>query len=310
VGSGTYNPLTITNNTTSSDAFMVRLIDNVYDKGTTGRALTTPRVVRTWFVDKIGGPANTGTGINMNFEWYSNEVDGSIGTYRLYHFNGNKWEKQTAGNYRNYGRDRFLSYRGYTGTFSPFGLGDEVTLLPVNWLSVGCNRLNDKQALVQWSTASETQSDSFVVERSINGQTYSRVGAVKAAGNSSEPRHYSLTDNKAPGARAFYRIKQTDVDGESSNSEVCSVLASDAVGNEIEVYPNPAADMLTVKNNAEEDEVLNLRLTDIAGKEVLRVRSEQKITAIATQKLKPGVYLLSVEGLEGMRLVKKVMICR
>jgi hypothetical protein len=310
VGAGTYNPLTIKNNTTSSDAFMVRLIDNVYDKGTTGRALTTPRVVRTWFVDKIGGPANTGTGINMNFEWYSNEVDGSIGTYRLYHFNGNKWEKQTAGNYRNYGRDRFLSYRGYTGTFSPFGLGDEVTLLPVNWLSVGCNRLNDKQALVQWSTASETQSDSFVVERSINGQTYSRVGAVKAAGNSSEPRHYSLTDNKAPGARAFYRIKQTDVDGESSNSEVCSVLASDAVGNEIEVYPNPAADMLTVKNNAEEDEVLNLRLTDIAGKEVLRVRSEQKITAIATQKLKPGVYLLSVEGLEGMRLVKKVMICR
>jgi hypothetical protein len=88
------------------------------------------------------------------------------------------------------------------------------------------------------------------------------------------------------------------------------VLASDAVGNEIEVYPNPAADMLTVKNNAEEDEVLNLRLTDIAGKEVLRVRSEQKITAITTQKLKPGVYLLSVEGLEGMRLVKKVMICR
>jgi hypothetical protein len=185
-----------------------------------------------------------------------------------------------------------------------------VVLLPVNWLSMGCSRVNEKQALVQWATASETQSDSFVVERSLNGQNFTRVGAVKAAGNSSEPRHYSLTDAKAPGARAFYRVKQTDVDGESSNSEICSVLSHNSADQGIVVYPNPANELLTIENQSEIDELLNLSLTDMAGKEILRVRSEQKITSIATDLLKPGLYFLSIEGVEGLRYKQKVVICR
>jgi hypothetical protein len=285
---------------------MVRLLDNVYDKGTSGVPLQTPRVKRTWLIDKVGGPANSGSGISMAFDWHGNDVEGTINSYRLYHFNGNSWDKQNAGTYSS--RERFVRYQGYKGTFSPFGLGDQVTLLPVNWLSMGCSRVNEKQALVQWATASETQSDSFVVERSLNGQNFTRVGAVKAAGNSSEPRQYSLTDNHAVGARAFYRVKQTDLDGESSNSEICSVLPVNDVSGALDIYPNPANDVLTVVNNAEETEVLTLRLIDMAGKEVMRVRSEQKSINLPVGKFETGLYLLSVEGMNGLRVFHKIVI--
>ena len=306
VGAATYNPVTIKNSTNSSDIFMVRLLDNVYDKGTSGVPLQTPRVKRTWLIDKVGGPANSGSGISMAFDWHGNDVEGTINSYRLYHFNGNSWDKQNAGTYSS--RERFVRYQGYKGTFSPFGLGDQVTLLPVNWLSMGCSRVNEKQALVQWATASETQSDSFVVERSLNGQNFTRVGAVKAAGNSSEPRQYSLTDNHAVGARAFYRVKQTDLDGESSNSEICSVLPVNDVSGALDIYPNPANDVLTVVNNAEETEVLTLRLIDMAGKEVMRVRSEQKSINLPVGKFETGLYLLSVEGMNGLRVFHKIVI--
>ena len=309
IGKSTYNPVSITNKTNQTDTFTTSLLDEVYGKGTCCSPLNTPRIKRTWLINKGNGTSNAGDGVDFTFNWYKDEISGSIGTFRMYHYDGTSWNKinpvsstvvDTA----------YFTHNGYKGSFSPFAMGDNVTALPVNWLSMGCSRVNEKQALVQWATASETQSDSFVVERSLNGQNFTRVGAVKAAGNSSEPRQYSLTDNHAVGARAFYRVKQTDLDGESSNSEICSVLPVNDVSGALDIYPNPANDVLTVVNNAEETEVLTLRLIDMAGKEVLRVRSEQKITKLATEKLRPGVYLFTADGPEGMRTAKKLLIYR
>jgi hypothetical protein len=63
-----------------------------------------------------------------------------------------------------------------------------------------------------------------------------------------------------------------------------------------------------VVNNAEETEVLTLRLIDMAGKEVMRVRSEQKSINLPVGKFETGLYLLSVEGMNGLRVFHKIVI--
>ncbi|MGI4759176.1 MAG: hypothetical protein ACRYF0_00615 [Janthinobacterium lividum] len=45
-----------------------------------------------------------------------------------------------------------------------------------------------------WQTASEVNSDHFVVERSLDGRTFSPLQTVPAAGSSSTPRTYSTLD--------------------------------------------------------------------------------------------------------------------
>jgi hypothetical protein len=49
---------------------------------------------------------------------------------------------------------------------------------------------------LQWTTASEQNSDSFFIEKSTDGSNFIIIGSVAAAGNSTEVRKYSFTDSE------------------------------------------------------------------------------------------------------------------
>jgi hypothetical protein len=71
VGNSAFNPVSISNNNSTSDVFGVRVLDEVYKDGTTGSALTTkPRIKRTWDITKA--TANNG-GVNFTFNWNRSE---------------------------------------------------------------------------------------------------------------------------------------------------------------------------------------------------------------------------------------------
>jgi hypothetical protein len=306
VGAGTYNPVTITNKTGSTDNFTVRLIDNVYDRGSTGSPLNTPRIKRTWFIDKIGGPASGGSGIDMSFNWYDAEISGTITNYRLYHYNGSNWDKQTAGSYAK--RDRFMKYAGYTGTFSPFSMGDDIVLLPVNWLSINCERKTPSQAQVNWSTASETESDSFVVERTTGNEPFQRIGAVKAAGNSQTPRQYSINDPGAPSGKLFYRVLQTCKFDKGSYSEICHTLESGiTAANAVRVYPNPADQNVQVVLGDGDMNGMTVSITNSAGVMVASKTAKGHSVEFPTAKLPAGLYIIRVSG-PGMQPHQQKMV--
>jgi hypothetical protein len=305
VGAGGYNPVKITNKTGSTDEFMVRLIDNVYDRGNSGNALNTPRIKRTWFIDKIGGPANSGSGIDMQFDWYSPDVSGTINTYKLYHYNGNNWDKLSAGTYAT--RTRNLKYSGYTGTFSPFSMGDDVVLLPVNWQGLSCVQESTNQNRINWATASETESDSFVVERATKTGQFQRIGAIPAAGNSYTVRRYSMVDEKAPAGMLFYRVKQTDKEGNGSYSEICQVNTSEINTDKISIYPNPADNTIYVAVTGELAPETWAVLSDITGKEMLRRQVDKGQITLSTAHLPAGLYTVQIQT-PGKTITHKILI--
>ncbi len=77
--------------------------------------------------------------------------------------------------------------------------------------------------MLTWSTAFEEDNSIFIVEKSEDGANFSNIGTVEAAGNSDDIKDYNYLDIMANAKQTFYRLKQVDVDGSSSYSEMVAV---------------------------------------------------------------------------------------
>ncbi len=83
-----------------------------------------------------------------------------------------------------------------------------------------------------WTTLTETNSDHFTVERSADGVDFHAVLTLPAAGNSIEELHYAARDPQPLNGWSYYRLKEVDLDGTPTLSEVVPVhlaLAGDPV---------------------------------------------------------------------------------
>jgi len=74
-----------------------------------------------------------------------------------------------------------------------------------------------------WETATESNNDYFTVEKTIDGQSFEILGNVTGAGNSTHLNKYSLVDYKVNRIVNYYRLKQTDFDGNHKYSDLISI---------------------------------------------------------------------------------------
>jgi len=101
----------------------------------------------------------------------------------------------------------------------------EAISLPVSWLYVKSTVLSTGIRL-QWATAEEINNKEFIVERSVDGLCYQPIAVVPAIANvgpALQTRLYSFLDVQLSRPLLFYRIRQVDLDGSSSYSEVLLV---------------------------------------------------------------------------------------
>jgi len=307
VGNTAYNPVTITNKTGTTDSFSVRILDEVYYKGTTGLVASEPRVKRTWLIDKTNPTANAGTGVDFVFNWNTGEMTTGVNTPKLYHFDGNVWDKQTIGTTSSTATS--LTYTGYKGSFSPFAIGDDVVLLPITWLSFRCEALQNQTTLLQWKTASETNTRAFFVERSNNGSDYSSIGEVPAAGYSQSPRSYSFSDPEPNAGKTLYRVRMEDMDGQIAYSDVCSSNANQAAAVQpLKIYPNPTqGGLFMVALEPERNFVWEVFTS--SGKQVASGLSKDGLAEANMNLLSEGVYQLRVTG-SGLAENHRIVISR
>jgi hypothetical protein len=296
IGNGAYNPVQIKNNTGSADEFSVRVLDEVYTNGTSGTTSIKDRVKRTWDISKA--TANGGSGVDFTFVWNgSSEESGTVSNPILNHFNSTsgKWEMPAVAA-SNFVSGTSVTFTGYTGTFSPFGIGNG-TGLPVSWISVkGINAEN--HAIISWSTASEEGNQFFDLQRSLDGKTFESIGNVDSKG--SLGGNYSFTDQNASilGTTLYYRIKQVDFNGASSYSVVVAVNFNQngvVIGS---VYPNPVQDVLNVSISTSKSEIATLSILDVTGKlvqkETKSLGKGSSTLQISTSSLPQGIYFLNV----------------
>ncbi|MEL6650994.1 MAG: T9SS type A sorting domain-containing protein [Bacteroidota bacterium] len=127
-------------------------------------------------------------------------------------------------------------------------------VFPVEWLSFEVERAKS-DARLEWITASEQNSDYFLVERSLDGQHFENLAKVNAAGTTSQQSAYQFTDqgiSSLTSTRILYRLKQVDLDGRFDYSKVVELQLSTSNRQlSLEAYPNPAEDVLHIRMNYE-----------------------------------------------------------
>ena len=122
-------------------------------------------------------------------------------------------------------------------------------VLPVEFLSFSSTVNEDGEIMLEWLTGSELNNDYFTVERSTESAKWIEVGVVAGAGNSSQEIAYEFidqdTDHEA--GAYYYRIKQTDFNGNFDYSQTISHLVNVTETGELSIFPNPATSILYVK---------------------------------------------------------------
>lgn len=186
--------------------------------------------------------------------------------------------------------------------FSEAAIATEGTPLPVNLISYNGTCINDKVTL-NWSTASESNNDFFTIERSSDAQSFTGIGVVKGAGNSSTLRNYSYSDPDPLAQVSYYRLKQTDYNGQSELFPPIKVNCDESgSGFTFNVTSNLLNDgPLQLNVQGASDEPVLVVLTDVLGKQIYSKMIVEKgdnylISIRPDQRLPAGMYFITASN--------------
>ena len=190
--------------------------------------VTTNYLNRFWNIEPINFLSNVDYDVMYNYQ----SIADVIGTGVLYpiKYNGlNGWSGSPGSNANTilgitgshnvagksftwYGLNSFSNFTG-AGNSSP---------LPIQLLSFNAVK-NNQQVDCKWATAIEVNNDYFTIERSEDAFNFNPIGIINGAGNSNLILNYSFTDFNPLGGINYYRLRQTDFDGQYTLSEIKAV---------------------------------------------------------------------------------------
>jgi hypothetical protein len=178
------------------------------------------------------------------------------------------------------------------------------TAFPIHLLSFTSTLLN-KTVNLQWQTATEINSNYFLIERSTNGTSFTTIGKQSAAGNSSSLKQYSFTDN-APLSTNYYRLKEVDLNGNATYSNILVVKLPQA--NTLTILQNPVQNLLQLQLNSGSPAPSSLALYDMSGRKLKTLSLPNGLQTINVSNLAIGTYLLQLTtgngGVYNERFVK------
>ncbi|HLC82360.1 MAG TPA: T9SS type A sorting domain-containing protein [Bacteroidia bacterium] len=193
----------------------------------------------------------------------------------------------------------------------PFSFGSAP--LPIQLLSFSAIPESNKVTL-KWTTATETNNDYFSVERSLDGINFEQIGVVDGAGNSTTIINYTFSDPNPYHGDSYYRLKQTDFDGDQSFSSIVNVNVTNPETS-FNVFPNPSDGIsfnIIIGNDFLGEEIL-VAVYDLMGKEsyskiVITGDAGENVYAMDPSNiLAPGIYIVTATSKQSI-FSKKLIV--
>lgn len=178
--------------------------------------------------------------------------------------------------------------------------------LPVEFGDIRVERIN-RNAIISWNTFTETGNDYFVIERSADGVSWSDIGHVDGAGFSVIPITYSFIDQDVPSSGMYYKIRQTDFNGDYSYSPI-SFLEPDRIDSarRLKVFPNPSTHHFTVQL-PEGSDYTAMQLISFTGEVLFEspvlLANDWNLVVHWPNKMKPGIYFVRFTSAGGQETV-------
>ncbi|MFT6971797.1 MAG: hypothetical protein ACJAXX_002372 [Roseivirga sp.] len=201
--------------------------------------------------------------------------------------------------------DGFVSFQADFSNGQYFTLASsEEFALPITLISFNTNVRSDNNVSIAWTTADETNNSHFTIERSHNGIDFAGITLIQGAGNNELNNEYRWVDTKPIAGNNYYRLRQTDFNGESSLSEMLRVFIEFEFANsQFNVYPNPVeiGESLIIKYAVSEKIQLGIKFVSASGIVFLNqnetVYPESGVLSIPTNKLQKGLVLVLITNL-------------
>ncbi|NEN24749.1 T9SS type A sorting domain-containing protein [Cryomorpha ignava] len=228
---------------------------------------------------------------------------------QVLHWNGDEWENKGI-NYDGFKESDLESGSGIITSqfpindFSPFTIGtiSGTNPLPIELFSFSAEKQNSCTNL-EWVTDSESNNSFFTLERSDDAIHFHEILKVAGAGSSRQRQVYKYLDNTPKAGINYYRLSQTDFDGEQTYFDIKSVYFE--YNDNIVIYPNPSRGIFTIVR-ANENPV-HMRILDANGKTLWMRDTNEMLTQVSVYQLPQGMYFLSIDDGQN-QVTEKIVI--
>lgn len=248
-----------------------------------------------WMLNRTNGSSN----VKVKLSWDSNTSCGVtvLNELRVAKWDGSVWLDLGNGATTGNTTAGTIETSSAVTSFSPFTLASSTSAnpLPITLLNFDAiyNKAYRKVDLT-WQTYSEINNDYFTIERSQNGEDWEFVSTLDGAGFSQGIRAYESEDIEPFSGLSYYRLKQTDFDGNYTYSAIRSVTIDDEQQHVFQIFPNPVINALNLASN--EFPISSYQLIDGNGQtiEKITLQEDQFQTTIDMSGFANGLYYLVV----------------
>jgi len=148
---------------------------------------------------------------------------------------------------------------------------------------------------LDWTTTSEMYVSNFKIEQSNDAIHWNAIGQVEASRNNALENEYHYNDVTNFTGTMYYRIKQLDIDGKYTYSQVRKVMRETSI--DISIYPNPCTMYLHISLPKTQENTL-IEIYSLDGKKLITEQTNNLTHTINTESLTKGTYLLRVSNSE------------
>jgi hypothetical protein len=172
--------------------------------------------------------------------------------------------------------------------------------LPVKLVSFNGQLNTNRDVKLSWKTSGDDENTNFIVQRSTDGTSWNDLTTI-AADPSGNITDYNYTDRANTITKRYYRLAIRNSSGAVTYSEVVSVMEKSDI--RLNLYPNPATDMVTVESQSHISAIKCFNATGVVQQVPIQ-RISDNSSRINVAALPTGLYYIQVDG-EMLKLLKK-----
>ena len=257
---------------------------------------------------KIAGPFN-----NTSAQTYTSEAiiptdqltpDGSTAVGIAFDPNGDIYINTATNLFLFDPQTKSFSLKGNLGSFTNIqdltSMSYPMSVMPVKWVGFNAEVGNKNQVLLTWEVTDQVDNKGFSIQYSRDQKKWDEVTFIdsKSSGGSNEKYSYIYTGILS--SENYFRIKQVDIDGKFSYSQVKSLRSSkqvSSVESNVVIYPNPVRDVMNITNL--ESSNYTARIVDMSGRVIKSFVMRNGQNQVDVAGLRSGIYFISMNDMNG-----------
>lgn len=186
----------------------------------------------------------------------------------------------------------------------PLNLTTCSEVLPIELLSFE-GIFDENKVFLNWTTMMEYNNDYFSIERSNNLKNWENIAKIDGSLNSYEILEYSFIDEHLMNDKPYYRLKQTDIDGKFTYSDIISIAISE--GKNIKIFPNPSSTgIFNIEINSKHYQKYTIH--DMRSLKLDEIKIDNNLLTIDLTKYASGIYLINFYSKNGIETHKIIIL--